>query len=85
MMSYSIIVCNRGSTVGDTGNTGNTGIIMARRAIPMIAFPRVRCMFIYIYIYIYIFNRPLTRVCVVYVVKEVTSFRGARSINGRGA
>ena len=24
---------------------------MARRAIPMIAFPRVRCMFIYIYIY----------------------------------
>ena len=28
---------------------------MARRAIPMIAFPRVRCMFIYIYIYIYIY------------------------------
>ena len=26
-----------------------------------------------------------TRVCVVYVVKEVTSFPGARSINGRGA
>ena len=24
-------------------------IFMARRAIPMIAFPRVRCMFIYIY------------------------------------
>ena len=41
---------------------------MARRAIPMIAFPRVRT----IYIYIFIFNRPLTRVCVVYVVKEVT-------------
>ena len=29
-------------------------LIMAHRAIPMIAFPRVRCMFIYIYIYIYI-------------------------------
>ena len=28
-------------------------IIMTCRAIPMIAFPRVRCMFIYIYIYIY--------------------------------
>ena len=26
----------------------------------------------------------LTRVCVVYVVKEVTSFPGAQSINGRG-
>ena len=30
-------------------------VFMARRAIPMIAFPRVRCMFIYIYIYIYMF------------------------------
>ena len=68
-------------------------IFMARRAIPMIAFPRVRCMFIYIYtciyiyiiyIYIYMFV-SLTRVCVVYVVKEVTSFPGAWSINGRGA
>ena len=49
---------------------------MARRAIPMIAFPRVRCMFILV---------SPTRVCVVYVVKEVTSFPGARSINGRGA
>ena len=47
---------------------------MARRAIPMIAFPRVRCMFI--------FNRPLTRVCVVYVVKEVTSFRGLGQLMG---
>ena len=27
----------------------------------------------------------LVRVCVVYVVKEVASFRGAWSINGRGA
>ena len=25
-----------------------------------------------------------TRVCVVYVVKEVTSFPGSQSINGRG-
>ena len=56
---------------------------MARRAIPMIAFPRVRCMFIYNYI-IYILV-SLARLCVVYVVKEVASFPGARSINGRGA
>ena len=27
----------------------------------------------------------LARLCVVYVVKEVASFQGARSINGRGA
>ena len=53
-------------------------VFMACRAIPMIAFPRVRT------IYIYILVSP-TRVCVVYVVKEVTSFPGARSINGRGA
>ena len=46
---------------------------MARRAIPMIAFPRIRCMFIYIYIYMFV---SPTRVCVVYVVKEVTSFPG---------
>ena len=39
---------------------------MARRAIPMIAFPRVRTIFLV----------SLTRVCVVYVVKEVTSFLG---------
>ena len=50
---------------------------MARRAIPMIAFPRVRCMFIYIYIYMFV---SPTRVCVVYVVKEVTSFPGG-SVN----
>ena len=54
---------------------------MARRAIPMIAFPRVRTIYIYIYIYMFV---SLTRVCVVYVLKEITSFRGARSINGRG-
>ena len=54
---------------------------MARRAIPMIAFPRVRCMFIYIYNILV----SLARLCVVYVVKEVASFPGARSINGRGA
>ena len=55
-------------------------VFMARRAIPMIAFPWVRT----IYIIIYMFE-SLARVCVVYVVKEVTSFPGARSINGRGA
>ena len=59
-----------------------TCLFMARRAIPMNAFPRVRCMFIYIYIYMFV---SPTRVWVVYVVKEVTSFPGARSINGRGA
>ena len=47
---------------------------MARRAIPMIAFHGVES--------IYIFNRPLTRVCVVYVVKEVTSFRGLGQLMG---
>ena len=47
---------------------------MARRAITMIAFPRVRTIYIYNYIYnIYMFV-SLTRVCIVYVVKEVTSF-----------
>ena len=55
------------SSLGDHRYT-----FMARRAIPMmIAFPRVRCMFIIIYILV-----SLTRVCVVYVVKEVTSFGG---------
>ena len=62
----------------------NSGFFMARRAIPMIAFPRVRCMFIYIYIYIYIYIClwPLTRVCVVYVVKEVTSSGGLSQLMG---
>ena len=53
-------------------------IFMARRAIPMIAFPQVQTIYIYILV-------SLTRVCNVYVVKEVTSSQGARSINGRGA
>ena len=58
----------------------HTGFFMARRAIPMIAFPGFDvCLYIYIYILV-----SLTRVCVVYIVKEVASFRGARSINGRG-
>ena len=35
------------------------------------------------YVYIYIFLCPLTRVCVVYVVKEVTSFPGARRVKER--
>ena len=51
--------------------------LWARRAIPMIAFPRVQTIYIYVCGHL--------RVCVVYVVKEVTSFPGARSINGRGA
>ena len=42
---------------------------MACRAISMIAFPRVRCMFIYVFV-------SPTQVCVVYVVKKVTSSRG---------
>ena len=50
---------------------------MAHKAIPMIAFPRVRCMFIYMYIYIYMFV-SIMWVCIVYIVKEVTLFRGAR-------
>ena len=38
-------------------------------------------MYVYIYNYIiYIFLCPLTRVCVVYVVKEVTSFVKERAI-----
>ena len=36
----------------------------------------------YVYIYIYIFLCPLTRVCVVYVVKEVTSSRGLGQLMG---
>ena len=55
---------------------------MARRAIPMIAFPRVRTIYIYIILYIiYILVSP-TRVCVVYVVKEVTSSRGLSQLMG---
>ena len=42
--------------------------LMACRAIPMIAFPRVQTIYMFV---------PLTRICVVYVVKEVTSFPGA--------
>ena len=62
----------------------NSLLFMARRTIPMIAFTWIRCMFIHIY-YIFIFLCPLVRVCVVYIVKEVTSFQGgARSISGHG-
>ena len=52
---------------------------MARRdgrAIPMIAFPRVRT----INIIIIIILVTLAQVCVVYVVNEVASFRGG-SVN----
>ena len=55
---------------------------MARRAIPMIAFHGVESIYIYIYIIIYIFNRPLARVCVVYVVKEVTYSGGLGQLMG---
>ena len=48
---------------------------MARRAIPMIAFHGVYCIYIYICMFV-----SLTRLCVVYVVKEVTSFPGAEPI-----
>ena len=54
---------------------------MAYSSIPMIALPRVGCMFIRvyriytcIYIYIYIYN----------VVEEAASFWGTWSINGHG-
>ena len=46
-------------------------VFMARRAIPMIAFHGVESIY-----YNYIFLRPLARVCVVYIVKEVASFGG---------
>ena len=47
----------------------------------MIAFRRVRT--IYIYIYIYILVREYALYTSLY--KEVASFPGARSINGHGA
>ena len=46
-------------------------LVMARRAIPIIAFHGVE---LYIYIYMFV---SLARLCVVYVVKEVASFPGA--------
>ena len=49
---------------------------MAHRAIPIIAFHGVESIYIYICLW------PLARLCVVYVVKEIASFPGARSING---
>ena len=54
-------------------------LVMARRAIPIIAFHGVESIYIYIYMFV-----SLARLCVVYVVKEVASFPGARSINRRG-
>ena len=43
--------------------------------------------YIYMYIYIYMFvaTYSLTRLCIVYIAKEVNVFRGAQSINGCGA
>ena len=45
-------------------------------AISMIAFRWVQNIYNYIYMFV-------SLICVVYVVKEVTTFPGARSINGR--
>ena len=56
----------------------SNSFVSACRAIPIIAFPRVRTIYNYTCIYI------LTWVCIVYIVKEVVLFRGARSINGHG-
>ena len=55
---------------------------MANRAIPMIAFPWVQCMFMYIYLFV---AHTQLHVCIVYVVKEVESFQETQLINGRGA
>ena len=49
---------------------------MARRANPIIAFHGVESIYIYTCMFV-----SLARLCVVYVVKEGASFRGARSIN----
>ena len=46
---------------------------MARRAIPMIAFLRVRCMFIYMFV---------ATCVIVHIVEEVTSFRGLSQLMG---
>ena len=57
-------------------------IFMACRAgaIPVIAFPWVRTIYIYICMSV-----SLVRLCVVYIVLEVASLWGAQSINGSGA
>ena len=57
-------------------------IVMACRAIPMIAFPRVRTIYLFIYLFIFIFLCLLTRVYIVYVVKEVASFQGLGQLMG---
>ena len=53
-------------------------IFMVRRDIPMIAFPRVRCMIVYMFVATYTSMRCI-RSQGSYVIQ------GARSINGRGA
>ena len=53
-------------------------------AIPMIVFLQVRTIYIYIYNYIYIHSCVHLGEYVLDVVKEVTSFPGAQSINGHG-
>ena len=65
---------------------------MARRAISMITSPRVQCIFIlYIQGFWAFAHLPpmlyfvsLMSVCILYIVKEVALFCGARLINGCG-
>ena len=58
-------------------------IIMARRAIPRLLSHGFELYIYNIYNIIY-FLVSTSRVLVIYVVKEVASFLGGRSINGRG-
>ena len=55
-----------------------TAVFMAHRAISMIAFP----IYIYIYTCTCICLWPHMRLCIVYVVKEVTSFPGLGQLMG---
>ena len=49
---------------------------MARRVVPMIAFPQTGSMYVYIYSCVHM------QVCIVYVVKEVAYFSGAHQLMG---
>ena len=53
-------------------------IFMAHRAIPMIPFHEVECIYI-----LYLFVSQM-RLCIIYVVKEVALFQEAQSINQHG-
>ena len=52
---------------------------MAREAIPIIAYPWVRTIYIYNYVCMFV---SFAQVCIVYVVKEVTSFMGLSQLMG---